>query len=86
MGKNVGWIFSHGSVGLGARISSGMSISAPQCLQNAASSAWSAPAHTWQNYLVEKYQEESGEIGENVIDWIRDPTNDANILYYVKKV
>lgn len=47
---------------------------------------WPMDPQTWNDYLVEKYQEESGEIGEDVIDWIQDPNNDENILYYVKKV
>lgn len=46
---------------------------------------WPMDPETWKRYLVEKYQEESGEIGENVIDWISDPTNDDNILYYVRR-
>lgn len=47
---------------------------------------WPMDPQTFNAYLVEKYQEQSGEIGEKVIDWIRDPDNDDNILYYVKQV
>jgi hypothetical protein len=47
---------------------------------------WPMDEKTWNAYLVEKYSELSDEIGENVIDWIQDETNDDNILYYVKKV
>lgn len=47
---------------------------------------WPMDTQTFNNYLVEKYQEQSGEIGEDVIDWIQDPTNDENILFYVRKV
>ena len=47
---------------------------------------WPMDPQTFNDYLVEKYQQESGEIGEDVIDWTRDPNNDDNIIFYVKKV
>lgn len=47
---------------------------------------WPMDPQTFNDYLVEKYTEQSGEIGEDVIDWTRDPNNDENIIYYVKKV
>tara|TARA_E500000178_G_scaffold324770_1_gene351470 strand:- start:997 stop:1371 length:375 start_codon:yes stop_codon:yes gene_type:complete len=47
---------------------------------------WPMDPQTFNDYLVEKYTEESGEIGENVIDWTRDPNNDDNIIFYVKRV
>lgn len=47
---------------------------------------WPMDPQTFNDYLVEKYTEQSGEIGEDVIDWTRDPNNDDNIIYYVKKV
>ena len=47
---------------------------------------WPMDPQTFNDYLVEKYQAESGEIGEDVIDWTRDPNNDDNIIFYVKKV
>jgi hypothetical protein len=47
---------------------------------------WPMDAQTFNDYLVAKYQEESGRIGEDVIDWTKDETVDENILYYVKKV
>ena len=47
---------------------------------------WPMDPQTFNDYLVEKYTEESGEVGEDVIDWTRDPTNDDNIIFYVKKV
>jgi hypothetical protein len=40
---------------------------------------------TFKDYLVEKYSDLSGEVGEDVIDWIQDPTNDDNVLYYVRR-
>ena len=47
---------------------------------------WPMDAKTFNNYLIEKYTERSGQIGEDVVDWIRDETNDENILYYVRTV
>jgi len=47
---------------------------------------WPMDPQTFNDYLVEKYTEQSGEVGEDVIDWTRDPNNDDNIIYYVKKV
>jgi len=47
---------------------------------------WPMDAQTFNDYLVAKYQEQSGEVGEAVIDWTKDPTIDENILYYIKTV
>lgn len=47
---------------------------------------WPMDPQTFNDYLVDKYTEESGEVGEDVIDWTRDPNNDNNIIFYVKKV
>lgn len=47
---------------------------------------WPMDPQTFNEYLVEKYTEESGEVGEDVIDWTRDEGNDDNIIFYVKKV
>lgn len=47
---------------------------------------WPMDEKTFNNYLVSKYSDFSGEVGEDVIDWIQDPTNDDNILYYVRRV
>ena len=47
---------------------------------------WPMDPQTFNDYLVEKYTEESGEVGEDVIDWTRDPNNDDNIIFYVKRV
>jgi len=47
---------------------------------------WPMDPKTFNAYLVDKYQDISGEVGEDVIDWIQDPDNDDNILYYVKRV
>ena len=47
---------------------------------------WPMDPQTFNDYLVEKYTEESGEVGEDVVDWTRNPNIDENILFYVKKV
>ncbi|MGA1048480.1 MAG: baseplate wedge protein 53 [Minisyncoccia bacterium] len=47
---------------------------------------WPMDPSTFNAYLVEKYSETSGEVGEDVIDLLRDPDNDENILYYVRQV
>jgi hypothetical protein len=50
------------------------------------------PYHQWpmaeadfNNYLVEKYGEQSGRIGEDVVDWTRED-NGENIIYYYREV
>ena len=45
---------------------------------------WPMDPQTFKDYLVKKYSELSGEVGEDVIDWIQDTYNDDNILYYVR--
>tara|TARA_Y100000389_G_scaffold195268_1_gene226465 strand:- start:2729 stop:3103 length:375 start_codon:yes stop_codon:yes gene_type:complete len=47
---------------------------------------WPMDGQTFNDYLVDKYQAESGKIGEDVIDWTKDTTIDENIIYYVKTV
>lgn len=47
---------------------------------------WPMDEKTFNNYLIEKYQEQSGQVGEDVVDWIQDPNRDENILYYVRQV
>jgi hypothetical protein len=50
------------------------------------------PYHQWpmaeadfNNYLIEKYGEQSGRIGEEVVDWTRED-NGENIIYYYREV
>lgn len=47
---------------------------------------WPMDGQTFNDYLVDKYQAQSGRIGEDVIDWTKDETIDENIIYYVKTV
>lgn len=46
---------------------------------------WPMDENTFNDYLVDKYTEQSGETGEDVIDWIQDEGNDQNIIYYVRR-
>lgn len=50
------------------------------------------PYHEWpkseadfNNYLIDKYGEQSGLVGEDIVDWTKDD-NDENIIYYYKEV
>jgi len=47
---------------------------------------WPMNENTFNDYLVDKYAEQSQQTGEDVLDWIRDPTRDENIIYYVRQV
>lgn len=47
---------------------------------------WPMDTQTFNDYMVDKYQAESGRIGEDVLDWTKDLTIDENILYYIKTV
>lgn len=47
---------------------------------------WPMDEQTFNNYLIEKYAEQTGLEGTDVLDWIRDQDNDDNILYYYKEV
>ncbi len=47
---------------------------------------WPMNAQTFNDYMVDKYQAQSGRIGEDVLDWIKDESIDENIIYYIKTV
>jgi len=47
---------------------------------------WPMNENTFNDYLVDKYAEQSQQTGEDVLDWIRDPGRDENIIYYVRQV
>jgi hypothetical protein len=47
---------------------------------------WTKSEAEFNDYLVSKYTEQSGLIGEDVVDWTRDETNDDNVLYYYREV
>lgn len=43
---------------------------------------WHMPQDQFNQYLIDKYSDLSGKTGSEVIDWLRDETNDNNIVYY----
>lgn len=47
---------------------------------------WPMDEETFNQYLIAKYGEVSGQTGEDVVDWTKDPTIDDNIIYYYKEV
>lgn len=48
---------------------------------------WPMDEDTFHNYLIDKYQEQSGgRKGWDVVDWTRDTLRDDNIVYYYKEV
>ena len=42
---------------------------------------WPLPEKDFHNYLIKKYEEQSGRTGYDVVDWTRND-NDENIIYY----
>ena len=47
---------------------------------------WPMDEETFNNYLIAKYGDVSGEVGDGVVDWTKDDTIDDNIIYYYKEV
>lgn len=50
------------------------------------------PYHQWpmaeadfNNYLIEKYGEQSGRVGDEVVEWTKEDNGD-NIIYYYREV
>ena len=50
------------------------------------------PYHQWpkselelQDYIIDKYADESGRTGQDVIDWAQEE-NEANVVYYYRDV
>jgi hypothetical protein len=43
---------------------------------------WHMSQEQFNQYLIDKYSDLSGKTGSEVIDWLRDETNDNNIVYY----
>jgi hypothetical protein len=43
---------------------------------------WPMDSETFTNYLIEKYQQQSGKTGYDVVAWTQDQTTIDNILYY----
>lgn len=47
---------------------------------------WPLDEYSFNQYLVKKYSDVSGRVGEDVVDWARDQGNDENVIYYYKEV
>lgn len=47
---------------------------------------WPLEEDDFKKFLIDKYAFQSGEIGEAVIDWLRDENIDENIIYYYRPV
>lgn len=46
---------------------------------------WPKSTEEFNNYLIDKYREVSGKIGNDILDWTRED-NDENIVYYYREV
>ena len=44
---------------------------------------WPMAEADFNNYLIEKYGEESGRVGDEVVEWTREDNGD-NIIYYYR--
>jgi hypothetical protein len=47
---------------------------------------WPMDEETFNQYLISKYQDVSGENGDDVVDWTRSTDNDENVVYYYREV
>jgi hypothetical protein len=47
---------------------------------------WPLDDYNFNQYLIKKYQSQSGKTGEDVVDWTRDQSISDNILYYYREV
>jgi hypothetical protein len=47
---------------------------------------WPMDEETFNKYIIAKYQEQSGENGDDVVEWSKEEGNDENIVYYYKEV
>ena len=47
---------------------------------------WYLPDDDFNQYLIQKYTEQSGKTGYEVIDWLRNETIEDNILYYYAEI
>ena len=46
---------------------------------------WPMDQRTFQNYIIDKYREQSGREGNAVIDWTQED-DDVNVVYYYREV
>jgi len=47
--------------------------------------SWPMDEFTFNNYIIAKYEEESGLTGDDVVAWTQSD-NDENIIYYVREI
>lgn len=47
---------------------------------------WPLDEDTFNYYIMDKYKEQSGREGWDVVAWAQDETRDDNIVYYYKEV
>jgi hypothetical protein len=47
---------------------------------------WPLDEDTFNNYIMDKYKEQSGREGWDVVAWAQDETRDDNVVYYYKEV
>lgn len=43
---------------------------------------WPLSEEQFNQYMIEKYESQSGQLGYDVIAWTKDTTIDENVLYY----
>src|SRR5210317_1556442 len=46
---------------------------------------WPLSEQEFKDYLISKYGEQSGRVGEEVVEWAQED-NDENIIYYYREV
>lgn len=47
---------------------------------------WPFDEYNFNQYIMKKYEEQSGEVGEDIVAWTRSEDNEDNILYYYREV
>jgi hypothetical protein len=45
---------------------------------------WPLSEENFNQYLIKKYEQQSGRTGYDVVDWTKNETIDDNVLYYYK--
>ena len=46
---------------------------------------WPKSTENFNNYLIDKYRDQSGKEGNEILDWARED-NDENIIYYYREI
>lgn len=47
---------------------------------------WPKNVEDWNNYMIKKYEAESGKTGPEVLQWTQDEDRQDNVVYYYKEV